>query len=382
MTERFTRRRALVASGGALTSALAGCAGILTEDSGSPKPTLADFRGKNPLVGHRPKPPGTSIADLEPLDGPLSIYLGGDDGGRHEQLITLFEDVYPDFEADLHVGSPTDVASDLRTEIEEGNVRADVFWASNAGPVAALDEHLAELPKSVTSTVRRDFRPTNRWVGVNAFVRAIAYDSKRFDRTTLPTDIGAYARDSPEPVAWSPRTSFFRSFVTALRHARGTDGARSWLRDFLDRDPETTESDFFAANAVATGDASVALTNHYDVLRVRAGDPRTPLGLAYTDHDAGTLVDASTAGVLDRSPDRKLAGRFLRHLLSAEAQEFFATRSFTYPTVASVTAVDALPDLTTLSIPGISLAALGDVEETDSLLRDLGLRVSAPPKRS
>ncbi|GAA0658000.1 extracellular solute-binding protein [Salarchaeum japonicum] len=376
MTERsFHTRRGVLAGGTALLGSLAGCATVLSDGDDTPKPTLDDFRGDTGLVGERPVPDGPRIADLPELDGRLTVYVAGSASERYERLVGLFERTYPGFDPTLRVEPAEVLVAALREQAEAGNVRADVLLATDAAAVDTLadDDLTAPLPDDVTARVPRRFRPTDTWVGVGAHSRALAYDAAAFDADAMPTSVHALPDDVPGSIAWAPRSYGFRTFVTALRALAGRDTAREWLRSVLAADTETVDGEFFAVNAVAHGDASLALASHQDVLRVRAGEDAPDLGLAFTEGDAGALVNATAAAVLRASSAATLAREFVRHLLSAEAQEFVATDALAYPVTDGVAPIAALPPMDALSPPALSLATLGDVARTESLLQEVGI---------
>ncbi|QDX41258.1 extracellular solute-binding protein [Salarchaeum sp. JOR-1] len=376
MTERSLHtRRGVLASGTALLGSLAGCADALRDGDDVPTPALDEFRGDTRLVGERPVPGGPRIDSLPGLDGRLTVYLAESASDRYERLVALFERTYPGFEPTLRIEPAAVLVAALREQAEAGNVRADVFLATDAAAVDALadDDLTAPLSDDVAARVPPRFRPTDTWVGVGAHSRALAYDATAFDAGGVPTSIDAVASEVPASIAWAPRSYGFRTFVTALRSLAGREAAREWLLAVLAADTETVDGEFFAANAVARGDAALALCSHQDVLRVRAGRPDAGPGLAFTENDAGALVNATAAAVLRASNATTLAHRFVRHLLSAEAQEYVATDALAYPVTPGVEPVAALPPLDALTPPAVSLAALGDVRPTTSLLREVGV---------
>lgn len=368
-------RRAFLALGAtACTSALGGCSALLGGDADPGKPTLDDFRGSNPLVGDRDPPETPGIEDLPALEGSLSLYLAGGAAGRYQQLVRLLERTYPSFEVDVRVDTPRALVDVLRREAETGNVRADVFWTTTAGPLGAVEELglTTSLPDDVLGMVPQRFTPTADWVGLGGVVRALAYDPDSVAQENVPNAIEEVPR-TRGTLAWAPRAPEFQSFVTALRHWSGPEAARNWLTGTLARQTVTVSDGVFAVDAVARGGAALAPVNHTDVLRVSTAENAPDIGLAFTENDAGTLLDAPSAGVLRATENRTLATRFVRHLLSAEAQEFLATRAFTYPATSGVRPVNALPGLETLALPPIPLTVLADAGPTDALLRDVGL---------
>lgn len=161
-----TRRQFLVASTMVGTTALAGCSAF--SSGNSEKPTISDFRGSSPLVQDRPEPGGTSIDDLPDLSGTLTLYIGGGEGGLYQQLATLLEQYYDDFSVNVRFSA----ANQVLTEGKNGQVRADVFWANDAGSLGVVDDAglTASLSSKITKQVPSRFH-TKTWVGVGG-VRA------------------------------------------------------------------------------------------------------------------------------------------------------------------------------------------------------------------
>ena len=63
----------------------------------------------------------------------------------------------------------------------------------------------------------------------------------------------------------------------------------------------------------------------------------------------------------------------MRHLLSAEAQDYFARETFEYPIVPEVGPIGELPPIDELAPPeNVDLTQLSDIEGTVELLRDVG----------
>ena len=76
---------------------------------------------------------------------------------------------------------------------------------------------------------------------------------------------------------------------------------------------------------------------------------------------------------IDGTGKDELVDNFVRHLLSAEAQEFFTTVSFAYPMVADVAPPGGLPTVDRLDPPEIDLSELSDLEPTLELMREAGV---------
>ncbi len=368
-----TRRQFLVASTTVGTTALAGCSAF--SSGSSEKPTLSDFRGSSPLVQDRPKPGGTSIDDLPDLSGSLTLYIGGGEGGLYQQLANLLQQYYDDFTVNVRFSA----ANQVLTEGKNGQVRADVFWANDAGSLGVVDDAglTATLPSKITKQVPNRFH-TKTWVGVGGRVRAIPYNTKKFSKSDIPDKISAFTDTSnlDAKMGWAPTYPAFQTFVTAMRILQGKQKTKEWLKGMSNRGNggmEQYKNEWYVSNAVADGDIGAGIANHYYTVRVISSRQDAPLGLAFTNGDAGALVDVAGAEVMKSTGKPDLANNFVRHLLSAEAQEFLATWSFAYPMINGVKPVGKLPPLSKLHPPNLDLTKLANVQPTINLLRQTGV---------
>ena len=382
MTDNTSRRRFLALSGVTAAGAVAGCSG-LTGESGdgsgaSMGVSLSDFRGSGPMVESRGAPEGTSIADLPDLEGELTVYLGGGEGGLYVDLINLFEQAYDGFTVNQRLEASSSLANTIIEESEAGAPQADLFMSVDAGSLGAIANAgaTASLPEEALSTVPGSFQDSEgRWVGFAGRARAIPYNTNTLSASDIPDTVQEFP-NTPAlegTMGWAPTYSAFQSFITAMRLIRGDDEARAWLQSMQDHGITEYGNEFAVSNNCATGELAAGFANHYYSLRVRAARPDAPLELAFTEGDAGALVNVSGLSILDGTDNSELAGNFVRHVLSAEAQEFFATRTFAYPMIPGVQPVGGLPRIDDLNPPDIELTELADLSGTVDLMRDAGV---------
>lgn len=372
------RRRFLAGLAGGAAVGLAGCANPFTGPATETgEVTLADFRGSGPLVESRGEYEGTRIADLPDLSGTLTIYLGGGEGGIYGDLLDLFRRIYPDFEAEVSDAPSAQLANTLLEEAAGGSTRPDVFWSIDAGSLAVVADNglFAPMAAEVVSAVPQVYHPDDQWVGVAGRARAVPYNTDALAADDVPETVMDFPGTTAftDAIGWAPSYGAFQSFVTAMRVVEGEAATRQWLEDMLTLGASTYNNEFFVSNAVADGELRAGFANHYYALRVRASRPDAPIALAFTSGDAGALVNVSGVGVLSDSANQELARNFAHHLLTVEAQEFFATRSFAYPTVADIPPVGGLPTIDELDPPDLDLSELADLEPTLDLMREVGL---------
>ncbi|MFB6104580.1 MAG: extracellular solute-binding protein [Halobacteriaceae archaeon] len=374
----LNRRRFLAGLGTTTATGLAGCAGIPGFGGDKEAVTLSDFRGSGPLIEGRPAPGGTSIEELPDLSGSLTLYLGGGESGLYRRLFDLLRAEYPDFTLTVSSNDSSTLAQQTVAEYEAGALAGDVFLPVDAGSMGVVADAGATtpLPETITGLVPETFRsPDRSWVGIEGRARSIPYNTDQLSPDDIPDAIGAFpdTQRLHGAMGWAPTYGAFHDFITAMRILRGPQQTKDWLTGMMDAQVARYPNEFFAAQAVTDGAIDAAFTNHYYALRVQNANPDAPLALAFTEGDAGALVNVSTAAVLANSGVESLATNFVHHLLSAEAQEFFATVTNGYPMIEGVAPIGDLPTIAELNPPDLDLTRLANLTPTLDLLREVGL---------
>jgi iron(III) transport system substrate-binding protein len=372
------RRRFLAGVGAAGLVGLAGCSSSLFGDedpSDDAAAEFGEFRGSGPLAEDRTDLGGERIADLPDLSGELMVYLGGGEGGLYRDLIAELEEIYPEFTVTPRDSGTADAANTIIGEGEQSP--ADVFWSVDAGSLSAVASEglTASLPAEVVDPVPDEFHPDDAWVGTAGRARAVPYNSDVLSADDVPDTVMYFPEsdDFAAGMGWAPTYGSFQAFVTAMRLTEGESATRDWLEAMVDAGVTEYNNEFLVSNAVADGELDAGFANHYYALRVQASRPDAPLELAFTSGDAGALINVAGAAVLESSDERDLATAFVRHLLSAEAQEFFATRTYAYPMVSGIPPVGGLPSIEELDPPALDLSKLSDLQPTLELMREVGV---------
>jgi iron(III) transport system substrate-binding protein len=168
----------------------------------------------------------------------------------------------------------------------------------------------------------------------------------------------------------------FQDFIGAMIALKGEAETQAWLRGMKALEPK----DFGTSNtgmmeAIRSGQIDVALTNHYYIQRfIKSG---APIGTHYfAAGDPGSLALVTGVGILKTSKNASNAQKFLRYLAGKEAQQFFSSEVFEYPTVGKVLLSNAmLPfDQASKLSPAIDQEKLGArLEAAQKLLRAEGL---------
>ncbi|MFT4958728.1 MAG: iron(III) transport system substrate-binding protein [Halobacteriales archaeon] len=369
------RRRFLAGVGTAGVAATAGCLGEYLDDGGDTRQDVELFGSMRLPAESRG---GTPMAALPALQGELTVY-----SGRHEwlvgDLLSYIEGQYDGFSIVPRYESSRNLANKILTAGSASE--ADVFFSVNAGTLGQLTSagRTLQLTDAAQEMVPEAYRADDGgWTGVSGRARTVPYNTTAIDASEVPDSIDAFPeREAFEnQMGWAPGYGSFQAFITAMRVLRGPEATRDWLEGMVDAGVQRYGNEQLVAQAVADGEISLGFANHYYVQRVLANDPDAPIATAFTKGDAGAIFNVAGAAIVDGVNDRDLAGNFVRHLLSAEAQEYFAVETFEYPLVPDVAPVGDLPPVDDLQPPtDLDLTTLSDLEPTLELMRDAGIMV-------
>ena len=305
--------------------------------------------------------------------GTITIY-----SGRSETLISPLIDRFTKatgVEASVKYAKTPQLAATL---LEEGrNSPADVFFAQDPGGLAAVDHLLVPLPSTILDRVPAwAVSATGRWVGLSGRARTVVYNTDNLESAELPDDISGFIDPQWKGrIGWAPTNASFQTMITAMRSVWGEAKTRQWLEGIQANDPKVYPKNTPIVAAVGAGEIDAGFVNHYYLHRFLAeeGDGFPARNYHPKAGGPGATIMVAGAGILEQSTNQDAAERFLEFLLSPEAQEYFARKTFEYPLSQDVEQSPGLAPLTDLNHPGLTAAQLSDIKGTQDILRQTGL---------
>lgn len=291
-------------------------------------------------------------------------------------LLKKFEKTGVDIE--VRYAGTSELAAQL---LEEGeNRKADVFFSQDAGALGALQDAgvLVPLPQDALNTVAERYRSKlGDWVATSARARVIAYNTERVKPSDLPKSV--FELTDPKwkgRIGIAPTNASFQAFVTGMRVTQGQAKTKAWLEGIKANEPKQFDGNIAAVEAVDNGEIDVALVNHYYLYeRIKEkGEANVKVRNYFLGNgDPGALVNVAGVGIVKGTKHQADAEKFVRFLLSEEAQHYFAEETSEYPVIASVKPPAGLPPLDSIQGPKIDLAALAPLKDTLALLSEVGL---------
>ncbi len=302
--------------------------------------------------------------------------------GRNEELVApLLEQIEAatGTEIEVRYGDTSALAAQLLEEGERSP--ADIFFSQDAGALGAVTKAglFAPLdPASLSAVPTRFQDPQGRWVATSARARVIAYNPEQAPEAAEFTSVDAVLDPAYRgKVGFAPTNASFHAFVTALRVAKGEDGAKQWLTRFKDNDPQAFEKNGAVLAAVDSGEVSLGLINHYywhELVAEKGADAVNAQIRFLGADDPGALINVAGVGVLASSDAADQAQKVVAYLLSRPAQQYFADETAEFPVIEGVqTTKHDLPTLAELTGSSVDLGSLDSLETTLALLDEVGL---------
>lgn len=299
--------------------------------------------------------------------------------GRGETLVAPIVAAFTE-ETGINVDVRYAGTSELAVLLQEegGATPADLFWSQDPGALGAVADQLATLPDAITELVPEALRDDeNRWIATSGRQRVIVASTERVDEAEMPASMLDLTDEAYRGrVGWAPTNGSFQLHITAMREALGEEETREWLEAMIANEPVVFSNNSGIVQGIADGEADFGLVNNYYLPRFLASDPEFPVTSAhFEDGDIGNLLSVAAIGITASSDQQEEAAAFVEFLLSAQAQQYFASQVNEYPVTRSVVLRSDQPTLESLeaSAPDIDLNALSDLEGTLELLREVGL---------
>ena len=310
----------------------------------------------------------------------LTVY-----SGRAERLIKPVLDEFTaktGVQVDLLSSGTTELVNRLKAEGDR--TPADIFLTNDAGSLeqARVAGILRPLNmREVDRAIPPQFRaPDNAWIGLSGRFWIIVYNKT----LVKPEDLKSLL-DLGDP-KWKGKiaipnagSEYLQAGVSVIRATYGDAKTKEFLEGLRDNaGAQVYQKSSQIVEAVAKGQASLGIVNHYYVYRHLAAQPAAPVAVFMPDQqDGGMGAIMNVAGVgIVKSTKHLDAGKLLVEFLVAQAgQKLFADLDKEYPLHPDVKADPALVERKSFRAAQVPLTRLAELREpTLTLIEQVGLR--------
>jgi iron(III) transport system substrate-binding protein len=305
--------------------------------------------------------------------------------GRAERLIQPVLDAFQNhtgIEVTMLTGSSTQLIN--RLQAEGPRTQADVFITNDAGTLERARElkllrplQMPEINKSIPST----FRATdNSWIGLSGRIWILVFNTNKVSPTNLHSILDLAKPEWKGKIAIPQASSeYLQTGVSVIRALKGDAVTKQFLRGL-----KTNAGTFVygknrqIVDAVARGEVSVGVVNHYYIYRHLAKHPDAPIAPLLTDqeeHGMGMVMNAAGIGITSHATHVDSAKRLVQFLISPIGQQMFAEQNKEYPLNSDVKADSAIPQRETFHVASVPLTRLAELRDpTMTVIETIGLR--------
>jgi iron(III) transport system substrate-binding protein len=322
-----------------------------------------------------PAPPGDGAG--VPDDNTLVVY------SRDREIA---EPLFDQFEQQTGItirarwGEPVELAEQI---IAEGaGTPADMFYGPYSDALGSLAAAglLAPLSGRQLDRVPEAYRSADgTWAAVSGRAHAVFYNTDLLDEDDLPETLEGFT----DPVwrgriAWDPTARSLLAAVNVLGQIRGEDAARAWLEGMQANDPRVFKGVPFGAreiiNAVAGGQlAEVGFGSHYYLYDMQTDGEAMNVAAKFYPGDPAGLLSVDGVGIVNGTDNQAAAGAFVDFMLSPAARQYFVAGNVEIPIADTIEPREGGLSAGRLTVPGLDLQHLAELDETRDLLREVGI---------
>lgn len=260
-----------------------------------------------------------------------------------------------------------------RLEQEGEHSPADLFIASDVGNLwQAADRGVLQpitdpaLLKAVPDAYRA---PDAHWLGLTRRLRLMFVTNVMLEEGgKAPAGMAALAGPEYDDaiLVRSSSNIYNQSLLASIIHATDEETAYNWAKGLVHnmaRSPQGGDTD--QLRALAAGEGTVAIANHYYYARLAMSDNAEEKAIA----DAITMVlpaapakahvNLSGAGIAKHAPRKDAALELLQYMLSIEGQKLYAALNNELPIIGNVPTTDVVKTLASIPMDIDAIAYLG-----------------------
>jgi iron(III) transport system substrate-binding protein len=310
----------------------------------------------------------------------LTVY-----SGRAERLI---KPVLDEFSA--KTGVQVDVLSSGTTELvnrlkaEGDRTPADLFMTNDAGSLEQARTAGVLRPVSmgeVEQAIPPQFRaPDNAWIGLSGRFWIIVYNKTLVKPGELRSllDLGE-PRWKNKIAIPNAGSEYLQAGVSVIRATHGDAKTKQFLEGLKENaGGQVYQKSSQIVEAVAKGQASLGIVNHYYVYRHLAAQPSAPIAAFMPDQQEagmGAIMNVAGVGIVKPTKHLQTAKLLVEFLVAQAGQKLFADLDKEYPLHPDVQADPALAERKTFRVAQVPLARLAELREpTLTLIEEVGLR--------
>lgn len=176
-------------------------------------------------------------------------------------------------------------------------------------------------------------------------------------------------------IAWDPTSRSLQDVITELSQLQGRDAARDWLQGIQATKPAVIAGARAIVDVVAAGKiADVGFGSHTYLYYQQANRAaRNVAAKFYPGGEPGGLLNVGGLGIIAGTDNKEAANAFVDFMLSREAEQYYAERTYEIPLLEDVELPRGIPSAKDLIVPGLDVREFEKLDDARRLLTDAGI---------
>jgi iron(III) transport system substrate-binding protein len=319
-------------------------------------------------------------ADVVLAADKLTVY-----SGRAERLIKPVLDEFTaksGVQVDLLSSGTTELVNRLKAEGDR--TVADLFLTNDAGSLEQARAAGLLRPlnmREVDRAIPPQFRaPDNAWIGLSGRFWIIVYNKTLVKPEELKSLLDLSNPKWKDKIAIpNAGSEYLQAGVSVIRATYGDAKTKEFLEGLRDNaGAQVYQKSSQIVEAVAKGQASLGIVNHYYVYRHLAAQPSAPIAAFMPDQQEGgmgAIMNVAGVGIVKSTKHLEPAKLLVEFLVAQAGQKLFADLDKEYPLHPEVKADPALAERKSFRAAQVPLTRLAELREpTLTLIEQVGLR--------
>ncbi|HEX6949490.1 MAG TPA: extracellular solute-binding protein [Nitrospira sp.] len=319
-------------------------------------------------------------ADVVLAADKLTVY-----SGRAERLIKPVLDEFTaksGVQVDLLSSGTTELVNRLKAEGDR--TVADLFLTNDAGSLEQARAAGLLRPlnmREVDRAIPPQFRaPDNAWIGLSGRFWIIVYNKTLVKPEELKSLLDLGNPKWKDKIAIpNAGSEYLQAGVSVIRATYGDAKTKEFLEGLRDNaGVQVYQKSSQIVEAVAKGQASLGIVNHYYVYRHLAAQPSAPIAAFMPDQQEGgmgAIMNVAGVGIVKSTKHLEPAKLLVEFLVAQAGQKLFADLDKEYPLHPEVKADPALAERKSFRAAQVPLTRLAELREpTLTLIEQVGLR--------
>ncbi|HEU4500874.1 MAG TPA: extracellular solute-binding protein [Nitrospira sp.] len=271
-----------------------------------------------------------------------------------------------------------------RLKAEGDRTPADLFLTNDAGSLEQTRAAGVLRPLSMGEVERAippQFRaPDNAWIGLSGRFWIIVYNKMLVKPGELKSLLDLGDPKWKDKIAIpNAGSEYLQAGVSVIRATHGDAKTKQFLEGLKkNAGGQVYQKSSQIVEAVAKGQASLGIVNHYYVYRHLAAQPSAPIAAFMPDQQEagmGAIMNVAGVGIVKSTKHLETAKLLVEFLVAQAGQKLFADLDKEYPLHPDVKADPALVERKSFRVAQVPLTRLAELREpTLTLIEEVGLR--------